>query len=66
MKEANVASSSPSEEEKHQLRKLLEKHPNFVFQQLNKRMNQDSLMLRIVELPRDDAVNETNGASGLV
>ncbi|HGM5807797.1 TPA: hypothetical protein ACKP33_004081 [Serratia marcescens] len=47
MKEANVVSSFPSEEEKHQLIKLLEKHPNFVFQQLNKRMNQDGLMLSI-------------------
>ncbi|ENZ3704574.1 TPA: hypothetical protein SMF67_000823 [Serratia marcescens] len=47
MKEANVVSSSPTEEEKHQLRKLLENHPTFVFQQLNKWMNQDGLMLSI-------------------
>lgn len=47
MKEANVVSSSPTEEEKQQLSKLLEKHPTFVFQQLNKWMNQDGFMLSI-------------------
>lgn len=47
VKEANVVSSSPTEEEKQQLSKLLEKHPTFVFQQLNKWMNQDGLMLSI-------------------
>ncbi|MBH3122431.1 hypothetical protein [Serratia ureilytica] len=54
MKEANVVSSSPTEEEKHQLKKLLEKYPNFVFQQLNKRMNQDGLILSIRTLSERD------------
>ncbi|MBH3005924.1 hypothetical protein [Serratia ureilytica] len=56
MKEANVVSSSPSEKEKRQLGKLLEKHPNFVFQQLNKRLNQDGLMLSMRTLSERDTV----------
>jgi len=61
-----TARQKPTEEDKRQLRQLLENNPNFVFQQLNKRMNQDGLMLCIVELPNDNAVNETNGASGSI
>jgi ABC-type histidine transport system ATPase subunit len=56
VKEANVVSSSPTEEEKHQLRKLLEKHLTLVFQQLNKWMNQDGLMLLICAM--DEQQNE--------
>ncbi|CAI1011793.1 hypothetical protein [Serratia fonticola] len=37
----------PTEEEQMQLARLLEKHPKLVFQQLNKWMNQDGLMLSI-------------------
>ncbi|WP_099062440.1 hypothetical protein [Serratia sp. BW106] len=65
-KTENTARPKPTGEEERQLSKLLEKNPNFVFQQLHKRMNQDGLMLCIVALPRDNAVNETNGTSGSV
>ncbi len=37
----------PTEDEVQQLKELLEKHPTFVFQQLNKWMNQDGFMLSI-------------------
>lgn len=37
----------PTEDEVQQLKTLLEKHPTFVFQQLNKWMNHDGLMLSI-------------------
>lgn len=56
----------PTEEEKRQLRELLENNPNFVFQQLNKRMNQDGLMLRIVELHSENAINSISGTSRLI
>jgi hypothetical protein len=42
-----TARQIPTEEEKRQLRELLENNPNFVFQQLNKWMNQDGFMLSI-------------------
>ncbi|CAI0905583.1 Uncharacterised protein [Serratia quinivorans] len=61
-----TARQIPTEEEKRQLRELLENKPNFVFQQLNKRMNQDGLMLRIVELPRENAINGISGTSRLI
>ncbi|WP_413507484.1 hypothetical protein [Serratia proteamaculans] len=61
-----TARQMPTEEEKRQLRELLENNPNFVFQQLNKRMNQDGLMLRIVELPRENAINGISGTSRLI
>ncbi|NWA20312.1 hypothetical protein [Serratia liquefaciens] len=61
-----TARQIPTEEEKRQLRELLENNPNFVFQQLNKRMNQDGLMLRIVELPRENAINGISGTSRLI
>ncbi|CAI1574015.1 hypothetical protein [Serratia proteamaculans] len=37
----------PTEDEVQQLKELLEKHPTFVFQLLNKWMNQDGFMLSI-------------------
>jgi len=61
-----TARQIPTEEDKRQLRELLENNPNFVFQQLNKRMNQDGLMLRIVELPSENAISGTSGTSRLV
>lgn len=59
MKEANVVSSSPTEEEKHQLRKLLENHPNFVFQQRNKLMNQDGFMMSICTISEGAATAQS-------
>lgn len=46
----------PTEDEVQQLKTLLEKHPTFVFQQLNKWMNQDGLMLLICAM--DEQQNE--------
>ncbi|HGM6885871.1 TPA: hypothetical protein ACKQDQ_001935 [Serratia marcescens] len=43
----NDEQPKPTEDEVQQLKELLEKHPTFVFQQLNKWMNQDGLMLSI-------------------
>lgn len=37
----------PTEDEVQHLKELLENHPTFVFQQLNKWMNQDGFMLSI-------------------
>jgi len=46
-KQMNDEQPKPTEDEVQQLKELLEKHPTFVFQQLNKWMNQDGLMLSI-------------------
>ncbi|HBN5894936.1 TPA: hypothetical protein ACKQDY_000963 [Serratia marcescens] len=47
MKDTNAVRSPPTEDEVQHLKELLENHPTFVFQQLNKWMNQDGFMLSI-------------------
>ncbi len=48
----------PTEEEQMQLARLLEKHPKLVFQQLNKWMNQDGLMLSIRAIGEKKDISE--------
>jgi hypothetical protein len=60
-----TARQIPTEEEKQQLRELLENNPNFVFQQLNKRMNQDGLMLSIRTLSERDTAALPAAGNGI-
>ncbi|WP_170865689.1 hypothetical protein [Serratia plymuthica] len=48
----------PTEDEVQQLKELLEKHPTFVFQQLNKWMNQDGFMLSIRTISEKQIISE--------
>ncbi|WP_437216648.1 hypothetical protein [Pectobacterium sp. LFLA-215] len=51
--------NQPTQEEMQQFKRLLERHPRFVFQQLNIWMNQDGLCLSIRSI--EEAKSGANG-----